>query len=61
MHNANGENTSNKLSIIYYPLSIVYHFDLYRIEDPADLFLIGAEDIFADPTSICLIEWPEIL
>jgi tRNA threonylcarbamoyl adenosine modification protein YjeE len=39
----------------------VYHFDLYRVESNADLFLIGAMDILEDPMSICIIEWPELL
>lgn len=41
--------------------SNIYHFDLYRVESFEDIFLIGAQDILDDPTSICLIEWPEIL
>jgi tRNA threonylcarbamoyl adenosine modification protein YjeE len=49
------------LSPIPYPLSPIYHFDLYRLESFEDLYLIGARDILDDPTSICLIEWPEIL
>lgn len=40
---------------------MVYHFDLYRIESVDDLLIIGAMDIFEDPESICLIEWPEKL
>ncbi len=39
----------------------IYHFDLYRIEFFEDIFLIGAMDIFENPDSICLIEWPERL
>ena len=39
----------------------IYHFDLYRANHLDDILRIGAEDIFADTTSICLIEWPEIL
>lgn len=39
----------------------IYHFDLYRIEDYEDIFLIWAADIFENPQTICLIEWPEIL
>lgn len=39
----------------------IYHFDLYRVENPEDLFLIGANDILENKENICLIEWPEIL
>ncbi len=39
----------------------IYHFDLYRVENEEDLFLIGASDILENPENICLIEWPEIL
>ena len=36
----------------------IYHFDLYRIEDPAELFDMGYEEYFYSG-SRCLIEWPE--
>lgn len=36
----------------------VYHFDLYRIEEPEELFAIGFEE-FIDGRAIVLIEWPE--
>ena len=39
----------------------IYHFDLYRIEDYETFINIGAEDIFADPTAIRFVEWPELL
>lgn len=39
----------------------IYHFDLYRIENPEDLLLIWASDILENPENICLIEWPEVL
>jgi len=36
----------------------VYHFDLYRIEDPAELFDLGYEEYFYSGKH-CFIEWPE--
>ncbi|HEX3972755.1 MAG TPA: tRNA (adenosine(37)-N6)-threonylcarbamoyltransferase complex ATPase subunit type 1 TsaE [Stellaceae bacterium] len=46
---------------IYEPVSgpPIWHFDLYRIEAPADAYELGIEDAFAD--GIALIEWPERL
>lgn len=40
------------------PLSL-WHFDLYRLEDPEEAFELGIEEAFADAVS--LIEWPERL
>jgi len=37
----------------------VWHFDLYRIEDPDEAFELGIEDAFAEAVS--LIEWPDRL
>ena len=39
----------------------LYHFDLYRAQDIIDITRTGAQDIFDDESSICIIEWPEIL
>ncbi len=36
----------------------IHHFDLYRIQEEAELEYIGFRDYFATP-SICCIEWSE--
>lgn len=35
----------------------VWHFDLYRIETPDDVWELGVEE--ALETGVCLIEWPD--
>ena len=37
----------------------VWHFDLFRIERPAEVFELGFEDALAD--GVTLVEWPERL
>lgn len=37
----------------------IWHFDLYRLERPEDVFELGLEDALAD--GVTLIEWPERL
>lgn len=36
----------------------LYHFDLYRIERPDEVFALGFEDYFLDE-GVCVIEWAE--
>ena len=37
---------------------MVYHMDLYRLDDPAEIEYLAIEDLWS-PTSIFLIEWAE--
>lgn len=37
----------------------IHHYDLYRIEDPEELFELNIEESFTD--AITLIEWPDRL
>lgn len=36
----------------------IYHFDMYRIEDPSEAVRIGFEE-YLDSGNYCFIEWPE--
>jgi tRNA threonylcarbamoyladenosine biosynthesis protein TsaE len=37
---------------------LIYHFDLYRLENIEEAMDIGVEDYF-DSGALCLLEWPE--
>ena len=37
----------------------IYHIDLYRINDPSELEIIGLRDYLNESEAIIFIEWPE--
>ncbi len=37
-----------------------YHFDVYRIEDPDEMYEVGFEDYFYGD-GVCMIEWAELV
>ena len=39
------------------PIFDIWHFDLYRLEAPEDVWELGIEEALED--GVCLIEWPE--
>lgn len=38
----------------------LYHFDVYRIEDPEEMFEVGFDD-YLYGQGVCLIEWADIV
>lgn len=46
-----------------YPLpggrGMLYHLDLYRIENSASALAFGVDEFLDDPESVALVEWPE--
>ena len=36
----------------------IYHLDLYRLNDPEELYYLGVADLWAEQT-LFLVEWPE--
>ena len=56
-----GTVTSPTYNLIQeYPVDngVVYHMDLYRLQDPEELSFLALEDLWSD-NSIFLIEWPQ--
>lgn len=37
----------------------LYHFDMYRIEDPDELAETGLTEYFGNSDAVCIVEWAE--
>lgn len=38
----------------------LYHFDVYRINDPEEIYEVGYED-YINSDGVCIIEWAELI
>ncbi len=56
-----GEVTSPTYNLVQeYPVAngVIYHMDLYRLDDPEELEFLAIDDLWSQ-SSIFLIEWPQ--
>lgn len=40
------------------PQGSIFHFDLYRVQDPYELELLGIRDYLDTPNALLMFEWP---
>ncbi len=43
-----------------YPKGKIFHFDLYRLSQPEELFDLGINE-YLDSGNYCFVEWPQLL
>src|ERR1044071_292189 len=51
--------TFNILQTYETPNFTIYHYDLYRLKSPQELYELGIEEALNN--NLCLIEWPEMV
>lgn len=51
--------TFNLLQTYEAPNFGIYHYDLYRLKYPSEIYELGIEEAWDN--NLCLIEWPEII
>lgn len=54
--------TSPTFTIVneYYGRLPLYHFDVYRIGDPDEMYEIGYDE-YVDSDGVCIVEWAELI
>ena len=54
--------TSPTFTIVneYYGKFTLYHFDVYRIDDPDEMYEIGYDE-YIDGDGVCVVEWPQLI
>lgn len=40
-------------------IKTIYHFDVYRIKNTAEVLALGWEEVLADPAGVVVVEWAE--
>lgn len=50
--------TYNLIHEYSYSEGVIYHMDLYRIDDPSELEYLALNDLWGD-NSVFLVEWPD--
>ncbi len=51
-------NQSNASTAKLHKLAL-YHFDLYRLDEPEEIVDLGFEDYFYDSDGVCVVEWAD--